>query len=162
MGKVVRKKADLDKLKIAIKGLDGARLQVGFLESAKYADGTPVAQVAIVQEFGTDHIPPRPFMRTTAAEKTNEWVAQFGKGAKAVANGRLTTQQVMDAMGLAIAGDIKKTIAGITSPPLKESTVKARQRRYADKKTRGNLAKPLVDTAVMINSVTHLAEGGDK
>jgi len=143
-----------------VAGLAEVSGKVGFFESAKYPDGTSVAYVASIQEMGyaEGNIPPRPFMRPTIAKESKEWTKQFGFGAKRVALGEMTPTQVMDAVGLAAAGSVAKTIAEVQTPPLKESTVNARKRRYADRKTTGNLTKPLVDTAVMVTSVTHLTE----
>jgi hypothetical protein len=150
----------VQKLAAAIRGLDGVRGKVGYFETAKYPDGTPVAYVASIQEFGSaeQNIPPRPTMRTTIAEQSPEWTKQFGKGAKAVAAGTVTAPQVMGAVGMLAAADVAKAVSALTSPPLKQSTIDARRRRYADKKTVGNLSKPLVDTAVMVNSITHIVE----
>lgn len=46
-----------DKLRAALEQLqrkvqDGAHVRVGFFEGATYPDGTPVAQIAAIQEFG--------------------------------------------------------------------------------------------------------------
>lgn len=38
---------------------------VGFFASARYPDGTPVAAVAAWNEWGTEHIPERPFKRAS-------------------------------------------------------------------------------------------------
>ena len=52
-----------------------ATLRVGFLENAKYPDGTPVAMVAAIQDYGAPGagIPPRPFFRNMIADKQREW-----------------------------------------------------------------------------------------
>lgn len=158
--KVTRNRQGSERLRVAVKGLDGTTGKVGFFETAKYPDGTPVAYVAVIQEFGTAKIPARPTMRPTIAEQSSEWSRQFGQGAKAVARGDITATQIMDTMCAAAAGDVRKSIAALTSPPLAEATLARRRSRYADKKTVGNLSKPLVDTAVMVNSVTHAVETG--
>jgi hypothetical protein len=49
-----------------------ATLRVGFLENAKYPDGTPVAAVAAWQNYGTGSIPPRPFFSNMVAQKSPE------------------------------------------------------------------------------------------
>lgn len=160
MAKVRRSGPGAQAVLARVQGFADVSGKVGFFESAKYPDGTPVAYVASIHEFGyaEGNIPPRSFMRPTIAAESKEWTKQFGFGAKRVANGEMTATQVMDAVGLAAAGSVAKTIAGIQNPPLKDSTVKARQHRYADTKTTGNLTKPLVDTAVMVNAITHLTE----
>ena len=51
----------------------GAKVRVGIFESAKYADGLPVAAAAFWNEYGTVGIPPRPFFRNTIAAHRHEW-----------------------------------------------------------------------------------------
>lgn len=51
------------KVLAAIKGLDGLEGKTGWFETARYPDGTAVAYVATIHEFGTPRIPARPFMR---------------------------------------------------------------------------------------------------
>lgn len=147
----------VQRLAVAVAGLDGLTGKVGYFESAKYADGTPVALVATVNEFGSasQGIPARPTMRPAIAKHSREWSSLFGQGARAVAKGTRTAFEVMDVMGQKAAGDVKVEIAELQSPPLDPDTIAARRRRYADKKTTGNLSKPLVDTGIMINSVTN-------
>lgn len=137
----------------AIKDLAQKQARVGFFENSKYEDGTPVAYVATIQEFGYagGGIPPRPFMRPTIAEQRNAWRQALAKGAKAVMNGRLTVQMMLEQFGMMAAGDVKKTISAVTTPALKQSTLKARQRR---KKTPGVSTKPLVDTGFMLSQVS--------
>jgi hypothetical protein len=144
-------------LAVAVAGLDGLTGKVGYFESAKYADGTPVALVATVNEFGSasQGIPARPTMRPAIAKNSPEWARQFGLGAAACARGKRTPFEVMDLMGQKAAGDVKREIADLQSPALDPDTIAARRRRYADKKATGNLSKPLVDTGIMINSVTN-------
>lgn len=187
--------ATATKIKKSILDLDNKSLKVGFFESARYADGTPVAYVASIQEFGVSFthpggtsyvigedgmarfvsndftgpvmgvtqpheitIPPRPFMRTTAAEKQTDWIELMRKGGKAVINGNETVESVLNKIGLLAAGQIGETIAALSSPALKPGTVKARQRKMADGKSVGNLTKPLVESGILINSPTHLVE----
>lgn len=137
----------------AIKDLDRKQARVGFFENSKYEDGTPVAYVATIQEFGYagGGIPPRPFFRPTIEEQRNAWRQTLAKGAKAAVNGRLAVQMMLEQFGMMAAGDIKKTIAAVTQPALKQSTLDARQRR---KKTPGVSTKPLVDTGFMLSQVS--------
>ena len=150
-------------LKLAISGFGNTRVKVGYFPEAKYPDGTPVAYVATIQEFGhaPSGIPPRPTMRPTVEAQRTAWVRHAEAGARAVARGAIAPAQVLDSLGLLAAGDLRQTIANLQSPPLKQSTIDARRRTYADTGTTGNLAKPLVATALMVNSVSHEVEGGD-
>lgn len=139
-------------MKKAIRDLSQKQARIGFFEYSKYEDGTPAAYVATIQEFGYPggNIPPRPFFRPTISEQRNAWRMTLAKGAKAVMNGRLTVQMMLEQFGLMAAGDVKKTIAAVTTPALKQSTLKARQSR---KKTPGVSTKPLVDTGFMLSQV---------
>lgn len=74
--KIVRKPGPgAERIRLLLAGVTNKVGKVGFFPSSKYEDGTPVAYVAIIQEFGSPEqgIPPRSFMRTTIAEKQNEW-----------------------------------------------------------------------------------------
>lgn len=146
------------KLDNILNGVVNKEGKVGWFESAKYPDGTPVAYVASIQEFGSGSIPPRSFMRSTAAHKRDEWKDNMKKGADAIANGGETMSSVMEKVGLGAAGDIRKTIATLTEPPLKQATINARLSKMADGKTVGNLDKPLVETGHMLNTLTNTVE----
>jgi hypothetical protein len=150
----------LETLTARIRELDGKQVKVGWFESARYPDGTPVAMVAAVQELGSPakNIPPRLGMRATAIRKWGEWKDLMAQGAKAVLAGAWKADQVMDAVGAKAAGDIAKHITEVWEPPLKEATVRARARRYASRDVTRSLRKPLIDTARMISSLTHTVE----
>lgn len=158
MATVKRDKTKAVAMQKNLKALDGAGVRVGFFEGSKYDDGTPVALVAATQEFGSPKqgIPPRPFMRQAIAQHGRWWARLVETGMKTVAaGGTVTPAQVWDRVGLKAAGDVRKAISEVQKPPLKEKTVKARLAKMADGKTVGNLRKPLVETGVMFNAVTH-------
>lgn len=165
---------NVSRLVTALRELDGVRGKTGWFETAKYTDGTPVAYVATIQEFGSGPIPPRPFMRPTVAEQKDVWLGLLGDGAKRVLSGGATASQVMEAVALKAAGDVAKTISRIQTPPLSILTLMARASKGAvTGKTLGkferelykgppNLGavsrKPLVWTGQMIQSVTGVVE----
>lgn len=159
--KIVRQVTPAGKqLKIALKNLEGKVGKVGWFEKSKYENGTPVAFVATIQEYGyaAGNIPPRPFMRPTIEKQENQWRKVAMNGAKSVLAGKATAGDVMEAIGLKAAGDIRKTISLIQTPPLSPRTIAARLRRRADKKTVGLLTKPLIDTGIMIGTLTNTVE----
>ena len=143
-------------------GLSNKVGRVGFFPSAKYEDGTPVAYVATIQEFGapSQGIPPRSFMRSTAETQQATWKETARKGAQAVVKGNVTGEQVLEVISQQAAGDIRRTISKLVSPPIKPATIASRLRQRADGVTVGKLDKPLVDTGTLLNSVTY--EVGDK
>lgn len=152
-------------LKTIIEGFGDLRLRVGFFDTARYPDGTPVAYVAAIHEFGApgQGIPPRPFMRPAAEQNGPEWNRQMAAGAAAVARGAYTPQQVLDQIGGLAAGNVSEAIAAVTAPPLKEATIEAKARKYADggAKGPGSLGKPLVESGLLIQSPTYVVDRGE-
>jgi len=125
-----------------------ARLKVGFMENATYPDGTSVALVAAVQEFGSpaNNIPPRPFFRNMVAAKSGEWPDAIAALLKAH---NYDAVSVLNLTGGAISGQLQASIANFDAVPLKPSTVKAK-----------GFDKQLVDTGNMMKSVTFVVDGG--
>ena len=73
------KQLNLDKIKIALERVpeefEGMVAQIGFPSGINYEDGTSVAYVAAIQEFGAPAvgIPARPFIQPTVKEKKDTW-----------------------------------------------------------------------------------------
>ena len=156
------KTAASHKLEVALKNLDGKVGKVGWFEKSKYddEDSTPVAFVAAQNEYGNPNknIPARPFMRPTIAEQQTTWSRITAQGAKQVLEGNQTIGDVLETLGLKAAGDIRKTISRITTPPLSPITIAARLARRSNKSTVGNLTKPLIDTGIMYQTLTNTVE----
>jgi hypothetical protein len=168
------------KIDVALKELSGVETRVGWFPGAKYEDGTPVALVASVQEYGHGPIPPRPFFRTTIASEQNAWRQYAAQGAKAVLKGTAAASDVMDGLGERAQEDVKETINQITSPPLSPITLELRAMKHKNPglkvtgKTVGEAAwkvkqpgyqlasgtpdKPLIDSKLMITTLTHTTE----
>lgn len=139
-------------LSAALKELDGLVGKTGYFETARYADGTPVAYVAAINEFGypAGGIPMRATMRPTAADKGapgGEWAQIAAKGARACLNGTTTPTAALEALTLRAAGDVGKAIVALTAPALSPRTIAAK-----------GFSKPLVDTGQMLQSVTGVVE----
>lgn len=128
---------------IADKAGDGGTLRTGFLENATYPDGTPVALVAAVNEFGRpeQNQPPRPFFRSMIAEKQKAWPRTLGALAK---SNDYDIDKTLGQMGEGIKGQLQESIRKLDSPPLAPVTV-----------ARKGFDKPLVDTGHMMNSVDY-------
>lgn len=169
-----------DKINVALRQLDGIETKVGWFPSAKYENGTPVAYVASIQEFGAGPIPPRPFFRTTVAKEQAAWKEYAAKGAKAVLKGTASAHDVMDAIGERAQEDVKETINHITSPPLSPVTLELRAMKHKNPALKitgalvgqaaakvyqpgcqlasGTPDKPLIDTKLLISTLTHTTE----
>ena len=153
-------------------------VEVGFLENATYPDGTLVAKVAAIQEYGAPNasIPPRPYFRGMIKKESPHWpkdVAALLKqhdydGAMVLAN-----------MGAEIKGELQESIVDTFEPPLSAVTLMLRQMRAEDPnlvvtgKTVGEAAarlargevpsgvstKPLVDSGHLLNSIDFRVKG---
>jgi len=121
-------------------------------KSSPQAAGLPVTKAHTIT------IPPRPFMRPTVSREKNNWLKMLENGAKAVLSGKISAKDVLDTVAARAAKDIAKTIASIQSPPLARSTIQKRIARKSSKAVTATLTKPLVDTGMMITSVTHVVE----
>lgn len=127
-------------------------VDVGFFDTDKYPDGTPVALVAATNELGSPDkgIPSRPFMRMAMKEKSKEWNDKAEKVFFLAAAGKITWKQAADQIGLVIVGDVKQSITDNEFEPLADSTIAARARR-----SKSHTDKPLIDTSRMLTSIKH-------
>lgn len=126
-------------LKNIAEKMGGGKVQIGFLEGAKYPDGTPVAAVAFWNEFGQERVPPRPFFRRMIAKESPGWPQKMADATKKT---NFDGPRVLAVMGKDIEGALKESIVTLTDPPLAPSTIK-----------RKGFAKPLINSAHMVNSV---------
>ena len=128
MTKVTRKAGSVgfDDLKIRITELNKLSAFVGWLESAKYDDNTPVAGVAAVHEYGSPAraIPPRPFFRVAIEKNYDDWMQLIKSGAQSILKGEMDAEQVMNLIGLKSSGDVKNAIVDLKTPPLKPETIR--------------------------------------
>ena len=103
-------------------------------------------------------IPPRPFMRPTVDRMKQKWLDMLADGSKAVLAGKISAHDVMEAVVSNAATEIARSISQVFAPPLKASTIAAKRRKMANTHIVGSLDKPLVETRLMIDSVTGVVE----
>jgi hypothetical protein len=106
-------------------------LKVGFLEGATYPDGTPVAMVAAIQEYGAPSrsIPPRPFFRPMVAKESPGWGGVLATQLKAT---NFDAGLSLERLGALIAGQLREGIIAIQDPPLSPITLMLRKMQYDD------------------------------
>ncbi|WP_310625798.1 hypothetical protein [Limnohabitans sp.] len=140
----------------AVKALGKVQGHVGWLESAEYPDGRKVADNARTHEYGApaQGIPPRPFMRTAIADHQNNWIDATAKAVKEVLAGKTDAVTAMGKVAMIVEGDVKQAIVNVTSPALNPATIKARARKLASGEVTETLNKPLVESALMLKSLT--------
>lgn len=152
-----------------------SQVEVGFLENADYPDGTKVANVAAINNFGAPaaSIPPRPFFSNMVAEKSATWPESMVNLLKA---NDYDSRKVMALMGEGMKAQLQQAIRDMNSPALSPVTLAVRKWRKNNPGRRvtgsivGQLArevaagtadtsgvatKPLIDSAHMINSVDY-------
>lgn len=102
-------------------------VRVGWLEGVDYPDGTPVAAVAALNNFGAPAagIPPRPFFTNMVAEKSPEWAGQFATALKASDN---DTSRALNGMGETIVSQLLEAIIADPGPPNSPVTDLLKQR----------------------------------
>ena len=148
-------------------------VKAGFFKTAIEADGTPVAAIAAMQEFGAvvrgraGHsivIPPRPFLRQTVATRRSAWVRLLAQELKTslrtpnragdtrqalqtLVQRLSTSKQALTTVGKGMQTDITQTIHQTHTPPNAPATIRHK-----------GFDKPLVETGTLQNSVTFQVE----
>lgn len=148
-------------------------LRVGFMADATYPNGTLIAMVAAIQNYGAPRrkIPARPFFSNMVRDKSPGWPSAIRKNLK---TNNYDTELALKAMGLGIESQLRDAIINTNSPPLSPITVMLRGMRANDsslkvtgrtvgiaaarvragKTNYGASTKPLVDSGDMLNAVT--------
>lgn len=118
-------------------------LRAGILEEAKYPDGTQVAQVGYIQEYGAPEakIPPRPFFRAVINEGKQTWTSILAAG---VEHYQGDVKSALALLGDQIVGELSQSVRDWSSPPNAPATI-----------ARKGFNKPLIDTGQMANSFSY-------
>lgn len=135
-------KRQWEKLRRELKNIGSKEVVVG-IQKGEVNDGMLVAQYATWNEFGTRTIPARPFMRTYF-DATIARLEKFStNGVTQVLLGRATFLQFLNAVGVFMVDGVKKSISTGGWLPNAPMTVALK-----------GSSKPLIDSGVMLNSVT--------
>lgn len=168
-----------EQMDFRLKELEKYSTRVGWFEDKTYEDGTPVAYIASIQEFGHGAIPARPFMRPAYENNREKWRKIAEDSAKKVLDGTMTAKASMDLLGVVAQEDIADAIIAVNAPPLSPLTILARKYRKVvgskipgaatlgalDKLLKSGKAdlsgvstKPLQDTGQMLADVSFITE----
>jgi hypothetical protein len=118
-------------------------LNVGFFQSSRYPNGTSVATVAAINEFGTAKIPERPFFRNATAKVQPKLLSILRR--EIDPETMVITPSIAEKLGLVFVGAIQKEIVDLKEPPNAPATIKAKQGKD----------NPLIDTGFLRQSVTY-------
>lgn len=128
-----------ERLRKQMKKVKGAR--AGYIGNQSYPNGLTVAENALIQEYGTDTIPPRPFLRKTLKQQ-KKWAKFTKEMFDANGDGTLTLEQIAGQVGIMMKQDIQDSINSNIPPPNAESTIRQK-----------GSSKTLIDTGTLRNSV---------
>lgn len=124
---------------------EGSRTHVQVRRSRKQEAGINIAQYAAENEFGTNKIPARSFMRSTFDERINEINEIIDDELGLVIDRVQTLNKAFARIGLSIQGMIQQKIREIRSPPNSRATIAIK-----------GSSKPLIDFGQMIASVRYV------
>lgn len=137
-----------------IEGLADSYVLIGFQEGSvtksqvkgkrRKQAGKSMPQIAAENEFGTDRIPARSFMRTSFDENRDRLVQVINGEYDKIVQGTSTTRKSLNAIGLLGVDQVQTKIRAIYHPPNSPRTIAAKKS-----------SKPLIDFGQMIQSVRH-------
>lgn len=125
--------------------VDGVQIEMGIHEDA----GDDVAVIAAAHEFGTETIPRRAFLRTTADANQRQWGDEMQKAIARGVDGAPIMPQ-LERVGRQMVEDTRATIRAGLSPDLQPETV---ERKGHD--------VPLIDTGRLIDSIDAKVKGDE-
>lgn len=133
----------LDRLRQRLVG-DNRVVNVGVPEGKREEDGTPVAMIAAVHEFGSPSqgIPERPFLRAAVQRNRQKYVRLNRINLVKMLRGQATVDQALGQLGEMAKGDVQTEIRSGDFAPLKQATIK-----------RKGSSRPLIDTGQMVQSI---------
>lgn len=135
-----------------LKQLNAAEVSVGAIKSVPEHTPEELQKIVRYNEFGTDKIPARSFLRGAVYRNSkHSWRFVSREAVKAVVTGRLTGNKAYKMVGDQMVEDVKKQI-DIVGPVNASSTIKKKGRN-----------QPLVDTGGLYRSINKevLKRAGD-
>lgn len=111
MASIVEELGDLERLQKELEYLQTHAVRVGVLGNGS-TNGVSVQEYAIFNEYGTSHIPSRPFFRLSVGTQKaqNEIKEYLNTQIENIISGELTGQGAYENLGTFIVQKIKKTI----------------------------------------------------
>ena len=159
MGASVEIKMELSHMEKLVKAFQNgavAGFHVGIVDGGTNGiTGVPIATYAAYNEFGTAHIPPRPFLGLSAKKYGKRWVDVVAAGLKGIATASDPEKVLRDAFtaaGRIATGDVQETIES-NIPPDNAPAYKRYKERLRSEKRGGGYSGTLVLSGDMINAV---------
>ena len=149
MTKTITDDSKWRKILASVKEMTAERkVRVGVFDNGGMENGVSIAEIAAFHEFGTSTIPERSFLRSTfyghAAEELKQMCAKL---TAAIVAGKMNESRALGLLGTWAAAQVKKTIRSNIAPALAPETI-----------ARKGSSVALIDTAQLLNSVTHVVD----
>lgn len=118
---------------------------VGIHQGDQNGEGEQIATYAAANEFGTEKIPERSFLRAGFDANISELNTEMASRYAQMLRGAITTQQALGLVGLRLQHIIKDKIGSNIPPANSEATIALK-----------GSSRTLIDTSAMINSVHYI------
>lgn len=146
----------------ALERLAKMQVKVGIQSDTEdYSDGVSVVDVAVWNEYGTDKIPSRPFIRQCFKDNSDEALTRLSELAQKTALGD-DPKSGLGGIGQWYQDRMRRTLLTFQWEPNSPATVKRKRKKLKQKKTEENSSqvkvKPLVDTGQLVNSIRYKLE----
>lgn len=119
--------------------LDGTVVSAGVMDAKN-------ATKAAMNEYGTEKIPQRPFLRTSVNRYGKSWGSKSAKAVQSVMQG-MPISQATELVGMQMKADISKTLTSGPWTPNSAATI-----------AKKGSSRPLVDTGELRASITYRVE----
>ena len=120
-------------------------VDVGIISAESHEDSTlTVAEVGFYNEFGTNRIPERSFLRSTVINQRAKVKEFNAKMVKAIIAGKHDLRSGLGLLGEIFSDEVKKTIVNLRDPKNSDATI-------ARKRT----SNPLIETEQLKRSITY-------
>lgn len=130
-----------------LKNSENVSLKVGFLkglgEHPNSMEGQTIIEIAFWNEYGTENIPARPFMRSTLNDEIDSYRKLLEVMLSRILRFESKPKQEIKKLGALVTSDIKQKITSLSDPANTERT----------KQQKGS-SNPLIDSGTLRNSVT--------
>ena len=147
MATIIKGAEPFDKLRKEMKKSNGVRVDIGIHDDAgEYKDGENVAQVGYWNEFGTETIPERSWMRSTIDDNMSYLQNLQSDLADKIHSGETSMHKALSVIGFRIQALLQNKIQSNIAPVNAESTLKQKEKE-------GTGSETLQNTRLLLRSI---------
>lgn len=133
-------------------------------EAGRSEGGMTQGEIAVINQYGSETTPPRPFMTIAYEENKTEMRNKIAELLVKIGEGKMTTREALDRIGVIHVGQIRQTISSNVPPPNDPDTIMRKLRKSGFKvvpgateggKDASSAVTTLIDTGQMRQNVNH-------